>query len=142
RLLDSRDNNILSNLTGYATTNYTKKVLTLLLKSIYVFLWSLLLVIPGIIKAFSYALVPYIISENPNLSPEEAISQSSKMMEGHRLDLFILYLSFIGWFILAVLTAGIGFLWLCPYISAAKASFYLDIKNEYNLAHPQVIISE
>ena len=104
-----------------------------LLVALFVFLWSLLLVIPGIVKAYSYAMTPYIIEEYPELSSTEAIHRSRMMMRGHKFDLFWLWLSFIGWMFLCILTAGIGFLWLCPYMETAQAAFYQDVKAEYEL---------
>lgn len=95
--------------------------------AIRVFLWSLLLVIPGIIASYSYALVPYLLAENPNLTPAEALERSKQMMDGNRMRLFCLHLSFIGWDILAILTLGIGHLWLHPYKEAANAAFYRDL---------------
>ena len=105
----------------------------MLLMTIMVFLWSLLLIIPGIIKWFSYAMTPFILEENPELSASEAIHRSRMMMRGHKFDLFYLYLSFIGWFILCILTAGIGFLWLGPYVDTALAAFYEEVKADYAL---------
>lgn len=92
-----------------------------------VLLWSLLLIIPGIVVSYSYAMVPYLLAENPNLTPAEALERSKQMMEGNRMRLFCLHLSFIGWDILATLTLGIGYLWLHPYKEAANAAFYRDL---------------
>ena len=100
------------------------------LMGLYVFLWSLLLVIPGIIKAFSYAMTPYILSENPDLTVKQAITRSRKLMNGNKWRLFCLHLSFIGWDILASFTFGIGNLWLNPYKECAEAAFYREIKAE------------
>ena len=98
--------------------------------NVFIFLWSLLLIIPGIIKSYSYAMTPYILVDKPELSANEAIEESMRLMSGHKFDLFYLQLSFIGWFILALLTAGIGFLWLTPYYNSTVASFYLSLKAE------------
>lgn len=133
RLLDSQNPNCVANTVGYALSDYGKKVVTMLYMNVVIVLWSLLLVIPGIIASFTYAMVPYIISENPQLGVREAMQLSRRMMDGHRLDLFILYLSFIGWFFLSILTLGIGFIWLTPYVAAAQGSFYLDVKAEAGL---------
>ena len=103
----------------------------MLLMYIFVFLWTLLLIIPGLIKAFSYALTPYILIDYPELSANQAINLSRKMMKGHKFDLFWLGLSFIGWILLGILTLGIGYLWLIPYINTATAAFYQDVKAEY-----------
>ena len=110
------------------------------LMGIFVFLWTLLLVIPGIIKAFAYALVPYILADKPELSANEAINLSMKMMKGHKFDLFYLQLSFIGWAFVSVFTLGIGLLWLMPYMMTAQAAFYQDVRKEY-LANNNSIIN-
>lgn len=99
-----------------------------LLTAIYVFLWSLLLVIPGIIASYKYAMAPFILQENPGMKPGDAITASKERMEGHKGDLFLLDLSFIGWSLLSVLTLGIGNLWLNPYINASRAAFYRDLR--------------
>lgn len=111
--------------------NWWHNVWGMFLMGIYIFLWTLLLVIPGIIKAFSYALVPYILVEKPELSADQAIDLSRKMMRGHKFDLFCLSFSFIGWAILSCLTLGIGFFWLLPYMYTSYAAFYEDVKAEY-----------
>lgn len=97
------------------------------LTGVYTFLWSLLLVIPGIIASYSYAMVPYILAENPELRAGEAIQQSKELMSGNRWRLFCLHFSFIGWYLLCVVTLGIASLWVTPYINAAEAAFYRDI---------------
>ena len=99
--------------------------------SIFTFLWSLLLVIPGIIKSYSYSMAGFIMSENPEMSAKEAMEVSMRMMKGNKWRLFCLQLSFIGWGILCVFTVGIGYLWLNPYMNAATAAFYDEIsRNE------------
>lgn len=125
------DGNITSNMLSNSLNGYLRNVWAMFLYVVYVFLWTLLLFIPGIIKSFSYAMTPYILKDYPELSANQAIDLSRKMMKGHKLDLFILHLSFIGWYILSIFTAGIGMLWLVPYVSAAQAAFYQDIKNDY-----------
>lgn len=101
-----------------------------LLKNIYIILWTLLLIVPGIVKSYSYAMTEYILFDNPNIGAEEAINRSMVMMKGKKLKLFLLDLSFVGWFILALLTLGIGFVLLVPYIYTAHAAFYEDLKAE------------
>ncbi len=101
-----------------------------LLVAIYTILWSLLLIIPGIIASISYAMTPYILEENPSLGINEAIKQSKIMMYGNKWRFFCLGLSFIGWIILSAFTLGIGFLWLNPYVSAACAAFYDDVSGK------------
>ena len=110
--------------------NYLHKVLGMFLMELFVFLWTLLLIIPGIVKGFAYSMTPYILEENPELSAYDAIKYSEKMMMGHKWDLFVLSLSFIGWFFLCLLTAGIGFLWLTPYVQLSMSEFYEDLKAE------------
>lgn len=95
-----------------------------LLQALFVFLWTLLFIIPGLIAALRYAMAPFILYENPGMTASEAIDASKEMMDGHKMDLFILDLSFIGWSILAAFSLGIGYLWLNPYMSMAYTSFY------------------
>ena len=132
-LLFKGDNQLLSNTFRIGLSNYWHKVWGYLLMYILIILWSFLLIIPGIIKAFSYAMTPFILDENPELGASEAIHRSRMMMKNHKFDLFWLYLSFIGWFLLCCITCGIGFLWLTPYIDTAKAAFYEEVKADYAL---------
>ena len=97
------------------------------LRGLYVFLWSLLFVIPGIVKSYTYAMAPFIMAENPEMTASEAIEASKQLMDGHKGELFTLDLTFIGWDILAALTLNIGNLVLNPYKNAARAVFYKDI---------------
>ena len=99
------------------------------LQSIYILLWSLLFIIPGIIASYSYAMTEYILAENPELSASEAISRSKQMMDGNKWRLFCLQFSFIGWSILCAFTLGIGNLWLTPYKQAATAAFYREVSG-------------
>ena len=111
--------------------DYGRILLTMLLTDIYIFLWSLLFVIPGIIKYYSYSMVPYVLRDYPDLSFDEAIEQSMHMMNGFKSKLFMLDLSFIGWAILCVFTLGIGFFWLMPYVYTNHALFYEDLQEFY-----------
>lgn len=110
--------------------DYKRIFVTKLLQSIYTGLWMLLLVVPGVIKAYSYAMTDYILKENPDMNNNAAIEKSMAMMEGHKMRLFMLDLSFIGWALLAVLTLGIGFFFLQPYVQVAHAAFYEDLKAQ------------
>lgn len=83
-----------------------------------------------VILAYAYAMVPYLLRDYPELTATEALRTSREMMKGHKWDLFVLDLTFIGWGILCLFTAGIGLLWLQPYVSAAHAHFYEDLKAE------------
>ncbi|WP_373231038.1 DUF975 family protein [Cohnella sp.] len=98
-----------------------------LLSTIFVLLWSLLLIIPGIIAAFRYSQAYYILKDNPGISALEAINRSKEMMVGHKGRLFVLGLTFIGWFLLSCVTFGIGLLWLAPYFYTALGHFYNDL---------------
>ena len=131
KLLTKLDTNLLGNTFDFS--NYWRKVGGMVLMYVLTFLWTLLFIIPGIIKAFSYSMTPFILDEFPELGPSEAIHRSRMMMKGHKFDLFWLYLSFIGWAILAILTCGIGFLWLIPYMQTAEAAFYEEVKADYEL---------
>ncbi len=117
---------------AFNSLEYGRALGTLILQSIYIFLWFLLLIIPGIIKAFSYAMTIYILQDPDfkHLSPNEAIGQSMKMMDGHKANLFVLGLSFIGWIFLSIFTFGILLFYVAPYMEQAIAEFYLHIKDE------------
>ncbi len=115
---------------GYKGENAGRVWGTMLLQSVYVILWTLLLIIPGIIKGYSYAMTSYILRDNPEMKYNAAIEKSMSMMQGHKMQLFLLHLSFIGWAILAILTAGIGYFFLLPYMQTAVAAFYEDVKIE------------
>lgn len=97
------------------------------LRGLYITLWSLLFIIPGIIKSFSYAMTPFIMAENPDMTAKEAIEASKQMMDGHKGELFMLDLTFIGWEILAALTLNIGYIFLNPYKNAAYTAFYKNL---------------
>ena len=114
------------------------------LRGLYIFLWSLLFVIPGIIKVFSYAMTPFIMVDNPNMTAKEAITASKQLMRGHKWELFCLSFSFIGWQLLVVLTAGIGSIFLTPYMEAAYAVFYRDkiAPKQVTFVAPEYVINE
>ena len=97
------------------------------LRGLYTALWALLFIIPGIIKSYSYAMTPFIMAENPDMSAKEAIAASQQMMDGHKGELFMLGLTFIGWDLLAALTLNIGYIFLNPYKNAAYAVFYKNL---------------
>lgn len=101
-----------------------------LLQDLYVLLWSLLLIFPGIVASYSYAMTNYILAEHPKLTAGEAIARSKMLMEGNRWRLFCLNFSFIGWELLCVFSLGIGALWLMPYKHAAYAAFYREISGK------------
>ena len=129
-LYERRDNDVTRNMKDITLANYGHKLWGMFLYGLKIALWTLLFYIPGIVMSFAYAMTPYILEEHPEISGWDASTRSRAMMKGHKFDLFYLYLSFIGWFFLAILTAGIGLLWLSPYVDAAKAAFYNDLKAE------------
>ena len=102
-----------------------------LLMTLFVILWMLLLIVPGIIAAISYGLAFYLMSDDPNIGAMEAIDKSKKMMYGYKWKYFCLGLRFIGWILLGILSLGIGFLWIVPYISISFAKFYEDVKANF-----------
>ena len=106
---------------------FANALVVYLLMSIFIFLWMLLLIVPGIIAAYAYSMSFYILADDPSLDGLEAIRRSKKMMQGHKARLFCLNLRFIGWAFLCILTLGIGFLWLWPYMATAQAYFYNDL---------------
>lgn len=109
---------------------FTNALVTYLLMILYIFLWLLLLIIPGIIAALSYAMVFYIFADNPSLRPQEILERSKKMMDGYKLKLFYMFLRFLLLAVLCVLTLGVGFLWLIPFVNITLAKFYDDIKDD------------
>ena len=96
----------------------------------FIFLWLLLLVVPGIIKSFSYMLTFYILRDEPSIGILEAITRSRKMMDGHKMEAFLLLMSFIGWALLGIVTIGLAFLWITPYFSVTFAKFYDRVRGE------------
>lgn len=106
------------------------KFVSMLLVQIYTMLWALLFYIPGIVKSYSYAMTPYILLDKPELSATEAITESRMMMDGHKMELFLLDLSFIGWILLSLLTCGLLFFYVAPYMQAARAEFYRTLKGD------------
>ena len=116
------------------STDFTGNLVLGLLQSVYLVLWSLLFVIPGIVKYYAYSMSYYIKADNPTLDANACIDQIQKMMKGHKAELFLLDLSFLGWIIVGALCFGVGTLWVDAYITAAHASFYEDLR-----AQPQIV---
>ena len=127
-LLVNGDNRLIQNMFEIGFGNWLHYVWGSILMMLYIALWTLLLFIPGIIKSYSYAMTYYILVERPELSANQAIDESRRLMRGHKFDLFYLDLSFIGWILLSMLTCGIGLLWVMPYWVTARAAFWEDIK--------------
>lgn len=120
----------------YSGKHFVKVVVITILNTIFTFLWSLLFIIPGIIKAMAYSQSYFIYKDISSSNKEEGmrytdyITASRKLMDGHKWDYFVLQLSFIGWQILCIFTFGIGYLWLNPYMSATYAAFYKDLAQD------------
>jgi uncharacterized membrane protein len=130
-LIVKGDAELVQNTFKITFSNWGRNALGMFLMFVFTFLWALLFIIPGIIKAFAYAMTPYILVDKPELSANQAIDLSKEMMKGYKFDLFWLSLSFIGWILLSILTLGIGLFWLMPYITTSMGAFYEDVKAEY-----------
>ena len=100
-----------------------------LLMCLFILLWTLLLIIPGIIASYAYSMTFFIMADDPSVKASDAITRSKEMMRGNKWKLFCLYWRFFWWILLCILTLGIGFLWLMPYMQASLAHFYEDVKG-------------
>lgn len=109
---------------------YIKAIWLQLLMAIYTLLWTLLLIVPGIVKAISYAMAPYILIDNPEIGAEQAICRSMEMMNGHKMDYFLLALRYGILAVLSILLLGIPLLWLVPYYQVAFTNFYLELRGD------------
>lgn len=116
----------------FSNGNYLKTVGTLFLRSLFIFLWSLLLVVPGIVKAYEYRMVPYLLADSPQLTTQEAFQISKDLMYGQKMNAFVLDLSFIGWYILTGITCGLlAIFYVNPYQHATNAELFLELKRQY-----------
>lgn len=115
---------------GFTSDNFVATIGLFIKKRIFISLWSLLLVVPGIIKTFSYSMAEFIMADHPEITSKQALDASRKLMDGKKGKYFLLQLSFIGWELLSILTCGILFCWVIPWVEAAKANFYESIKEE------------
>jgi uncharacterized membrane protein len=118
------------------TDNFTGSLVLGIMQSLFITLWSLLFIVPGIIKAISYSQAPYIIAENPNMPAMEALRRSEEMMRGRKMEYFVLNLSFIGWALLAIPTLGLITIWLEPYMQMTMINFYSDLKSTQAAHNP------
>lgn len=116
---------------AYAFSNgYINVVKTMFLRGLFTFLWSLLFLIPGIIKSYEYRMIPYILAENPGIDSKEAFAVSKQMMDGNKWNAFVLDLSFLGWSILSAFTCGIlAIFYVSPYIYMTNAELYVALKE-------------
>jgi len=115
---------------AFDSGNFKGIISTMFLRDIYTFLWTLLLIIPGIVKSYAYRMVPYILADNPKLGADNAITLSRKMMDGNKFELFVFELSFLGWYLLGLLAFVVGMLFVDPYYNATEAQLYLVLKNK------------
>jgi len=113
----------------YGFKHFGKNFLAYFLVNLFTALWSLLFIIPGFIKSLAYSMTYYILADHPEMKAKDAITKSREMMDGHKAELFVLSLSFLGWMILGVLSLGILYIWLVPYMNATMAAFYDSIKE-------------
>ena len=116
---------------GFTGERFGRSFVVGILTLVYSFLWSLLFVIPGIVKSYAYSMSFYISLDHPEMSATECITESRRIMDGHKMRLFILDLSFIGWYIVGALCFGIGTLWVRAYHQMARANFYEDLCTRY-----------
>ncbi len=115
---------------AFGNGNYMNTVKTMFMRELKIFLWSLLFVIPGIIKSYEYTMVPYILAENPQISTARAFELSKKMTDGEKWNIFVLDLSFIGWYLLGTLCCGIGVIFVNPYLHATHAELYQVMREK------------
>lgn len=110
---------------------FFKQVGVVVLNTILCALWAILLVVPGIIKGLAYSMYPYVLRDEPDLSVWQTLKKSEAIMKGYKGKLFLMYLSFVGWFILGAFTFGILYIWLTPYIMTSTVKFYDDVRRAY-----------
>lgn len=110
--------------------NYLKIVKVMFMQNLFIFLWTLLLIIPGIIKSYEYRMVPFILSENPDITWQRALELSREMTRGEKFNIFVLDLSFLGWIFLGILACFIGVLFVQPYIDATNAELYRKMREK------------
>lgn len=118
-------------LDGFRSGHYVNIVLAMFLRDLFTALWSLLLVVPGIVKHYEYLMVPYIIAENPAMDYKEAFQISKQMMDGEKMEAFIMDLSFLGWYLLSAVTCGLlAIFYVNPYVQASFAEMYTFNKQK------------
>ena len=111
-------------------SHYMNIVKTMFMQNLFIFLWSLLLVVHGIIKSYEWMMVPYIVAENPDIDYHAAMDRSRRMMDGHKMEAFVLGLSFIGWYILSGITFGLlGIFYVNPYVAQTMGEYYVSLSN-------------
>jgi uncharacterized membrane protein len=139
RLYSKSEPFVLWNMKSLAFSDCGRSIAGMLMVNVLTSLFSVLLVVPGVIASLALFLVPYLLKDNPELSIMDTLRLSRKMMEGHKMQLFKLQLSFFGWILINMLTLGVGSLWLLPYMMTACAAFYQDVKAEYFMKEAQQV---
>ncbi|EFE12013.1 hypothetical protein CLOM621_07675 [Clostridium sp. M62/1] len=114
---------------AFSSGSYGNIVKIMFFRDLFLFLWTLLLIIPGIVKSFEYRMIPYILSENPDADMRDVFALTKDMMRGSKFQLFLFDLSFLGWYLLGILACGIGLFFVAPYVSAAEAEVYAELRN-------------
>lgn len=129
--IQSAQSDVDLNFLGYAfeKQKYFDILKTMLWRAFLNFLWYLLLIIPGIVKSYAYRMVPYILADNPNIGYKRAVELSTKMTDGEKFEIFVLDLSFLGWYILGMLALLVGTLFVMPYVNATNAELYLVLRQ-------------
>ena len=112
---------------GFTEGGFVRLLLLGLLEGVFIFLWTLLFIIPGIVKSYSYSQAIYLAHDHPDWDWKQCIDESRRIMNGYKWKLFVLDLSFIGWYIVGMLACGIGVLWVDPYRQAARTEFYEEL---------------
>ncbi|WP_028552732.1 DUF975 family protein [Paenibacillus sp. UNC451MF] len=115
---------------GFSKGNYVVIVKAMLWRWFLNFLWYLLLIIPGIVKSYAYSMVPYLLADNPHLGTKRAVELSNRMTQGHKWRIFVLDLSFLGWYLLGTIALFIGVLFVMPYVNATQAELYLVLREQ------------
>lgn len=130
-------------LVGFKDGKFVNNFVTLLIMEVLLVLWTLLFIIPGIIKGLAYSMTSFILADPDfeGIEPMDAITKSKDMMEGHKMDLFILVLSFLGWFILCLLTFGVLILYVGPYVQQTVTQFYYAVKGQAPVINQEEVIS-
>lgn len=126
---------------GFKNGKYLKVFSVMFFRSLYIFLWSLLFIIPGIVKTYEYFMVPYILAENPDIDRKEAFRLSKTMMHGHKWNTYVLGLSFIGWELLGVLCCCVGSVFVAPYVNATYAALYEKLRNNLSESDIEMYLS-
>ena len=125
-----KENSTLDKMFGVGFAKFGRNLGSLLLEGLLLYAWSLLFIIPGIIKSFSYAMTPYILADCPDVKAVDAITISRRMMKGHKWEFFVFQLSFLGWMILSMFTLGLlSVFYVDPYYYAAQAGYYVELKK-------------